>query len=119
MSNVHGKLFDRVRVATATVGTGTVTTGAADSGYQTWANAGAVNNDWVAYVIEDGTAWEVGFGQYGSAGPTITRNLIQSSTGSLISLSGSAKIFSAANYRHVLNSPHGVALCFANGVVAM
>lgn len=92
-----GKLFNRVRQATATTGTGTVTLGAASSGYQTLASAGAVTGDIVSYFIEDGTAWEVGVGIYNSVGPTLTRQLVQSSTGSLLTLTGSATVTCGAN----------------------
>lgn len=90
-------LLDRVKVATATTGTGTVTLGAATSPYQAWAAAGAINGVSYSYLIEDGTAWELGWGVYSSAGPTLTRNLISSSTGSLINLSGSATAACVAN----------------------
>jgi hypothetical protein len=90
-------LLDRVKVATATTGTGTVTLGAATSPYQAWAAAGAINGVSYSYLIEDGTAWELGWGIYSSTGPTLTRNLISSSTGSLINLSGSATAACVAN----------------------
>lgn len=90
-------LLDRVKVATATTGTGTVTLGAATSPYQAWAAAGAIDGVSYSYLIEDGTAWELGWGVYSSAGPTLTRNLISSSTGSLINLSGSATAACVAN----------------------
>lgn len=86
------KQFNRVQQAVSgTPGTGTVTLGAATTGYQTLAAAGAVTGDSVPYVYKDGaTAWEVGVGTYNSTGPTLTRTLIQSSTGSLLSLTSSA-----------------------------
>ena len=90
------KVYNRARVTTATTGTGTITLGAAVSGYQTFAAAGAQNSDVVFYAIEDGLAWEIGTGTYSSAGPTLTRTLLQSSTGSLLNLSGSAQVFISA-----------------------
>jgi hypothetical protein len=91
-----GKFYDRARMTTATTGTGTITLGTAVSGYQTFAAAGALNGELLYYTIESGTAWEIGTGTYTSSGTTLSRTLIQSSTGSLLSLSGTAEVFIAA-----------------------
>ena len=90
-------LLDRVKVSTATTGTGTVTLGGATTPYRTWAAAAAISGVSYSYLIEDGTAWELGWGIYSSTGPTLTRNLISSSTGSLLNLSGSATVACVAN----------------------
>lgn len=90
-------LLDRVKVSTATTGTGTVTLGGASVPYQTWATAGAISGISYSYLIEDGTAWELGWGIYSSTGPTLTRNLMSSSTGSLLNLTGAATVACVAN----------------------
>lgn len=95
-----GKSFDRVGMAVASApGTGTITLGAAitdatNGDLRTFAAAGAVNADLVEYLVIDGNAWELGQGTYSTTGPTLTRGVLSSSTGSALTLSGSAKVYS-------------------------
>lgn len=90
------KFLNRARMDTATTGTGAITLGAATAGFQSFAAAGAITGDAVPYVIEDGTAWEIGLGTYTAAGTVLSRGLRSSSTGSLLSLSGAAIVFATA-----------------------
>ena len=86
-------LADRVKVTTSSTGTGSVSLGSAQSGYQTFADAGISDGDTVRYTIEDGSAWEIGTGTYTHFNTIMSRTLIDSSTGSLLNLSGSATVF--------------------------
>ena len=87
-------LVNRAKVSTATTGTGTITLGSAESGYQTFADAGVVGANVVRYVIEDGTDWEIGTGTYTATGTTLSRTVLESSNADVaINLSGSAVVF--------------------------
>lgn len=109
------KVFDRVKMTTATTGTGTVTLGSAVSPYQSLAAAGGANADVVDYLIEDGTDWEIGTGTYTSAGTTLSRTLLQSSTGSLLNLSGSATVSITPNDADIITNGGANTLGVANG----
>ncbi|MCX5518432.1 hypothetical protein OSH10_08290 [Kaistia defluvii] len=93
-------LKDRVRVNSATTGTGAIALGAAVANaakgyYRTFAAAGVANGDTVPYLIEDGANWETGIGTYASAGTVLARTaVINNSAGTTapINLSGSAEV---------------------------
>lgn len=90
-------LKNRAKMSTSTTGTGTITLGSAESGYQTFADAGVANTDVVRYVIEDGNNWEIGTGTYTATGTTLSRTVSESSNSdAAINLSGSATVFVGA-----------------------
>lgn len=84
---------DRVKVTvdSSTSGTGAVTLSTAVSGYQ--AVPSALDGASIRYVIELGTAWEIGLGVYTHSSLNLTRSLTSSSTGSLLSLNNTAVVF--------------------------
>ena len=90
-------LGNRAKMSTSTTGTGTITLGSAESGYQTFAAAGITNGQTVRYVVEDGSNFEIGSGTYTSSGTTLTRSVTESSNSdNAIVLSGGAKVFLSA-----------------------
>lgn len=92
------KLVNRAKMTTATTGTGTITLGSAVSGYQSFSDAGVVDADVVRYVIEDGTAWEIGTGTYTASGTTLSRTPSESSNAdAAINLSGTAVVYVTAS----------------------
>jgi len=90
-------LVNRAKMSTSTTGTGTITLGSAETGYQTFADAGVADGDVVRYVIEDGNDWEIGSGTYTATGTTLSRTVDESSNSdAALNLTGSAVVFITA-----------------------
>lgn len=90
-------LVNRAKMSTSTTGTGTITLGSAESGYQSFADAGVSDGDVVRYVIEDGDDWEIGSGTYTASGTTLSRTVLESSNAdAALNLTGSAVVFITA-----------------------
>jgi hypothetical protein len=104
------KLVNRAKMSTASTGTGSpITLGSAESGYQSFADAGVADGETVRYVIEDGTAWEIGTGTYTASGTTLSRSVEESSNSdAAITLSGSAVVFATAAAADVMNTTNPV-----------
>lgn len=93
---------------TGTPGTGTITLNAAESSYQSFATAYGANAN-VDVLIVDGTAWEVARDcTYTHSGTTLSRGTLEaSSTGSAISLTGSAKVYVTASAERLRKGQQG------------
>jgi microcystin-dependent protein len=83
------QLKDRVKTGFSTVGTGDIVFGATRDNFQGW---DAVENGKVTYYcITTTDQWEVGYGL--KSATNLARNVIASSTGSLLDLAGAGDVF--------------------------
>jgi hypothetical protein len=102
-------LVNRAKMSTSTTGTGTITLSSAETGYQSFADAGVADGDVVRYVIEDGDDWEIGSGTYTASGTTLTRTVDESSNSdAALNLTGSAVVFITAAAEDVAGADRGV-----------
>jgi hypothetical protein len=87
------RLYNLARVLTSTTGTGTITLGAAVSGFLTFAGAGVQDGEVVYYGVRDSGHSEIGYGTYTASGTTLTRTVLKSTNSdNAIDLSGSAEV---------------------------
>lgn len=85
------KLADRVKETSATTGTGTLSLDGAAAGFQSFLSA-VGNGGLCTFMTSDGTNWEIASGTLTSGSPnTLSRTLIASSSGSLISWATGSK----------------------------
>jgi len=86
-------LADRVKETTTTTGTGTVTLLGASTGFQSFSAIGNGNTTYYTIAGQTGSEWEVGIGTYTSAGTTLARTTVISSSnaGSLVNFSAGTK----------------------------
>ena len=87
------KFANRAKMSISSTGTGNVTLNAAETGYQTFAQAGIVDSDQIRYIIEDGTAWEIGIGLMSSSATVMARTVEESSnSNNALNLTSNAKV---------------------------
>ena len=96
-------LADRVKETTTTTGTGTITLAGAATGYQSFAAVGNGNTTYYTIAGQNTSEWEVGIGTYTSAGTTLSRDTVLSS-----SAGGTTKVtFSAGTKDVFVTYPSG------------
>lgn len=87
------KFANRAKMSISSTGTGNVTLNAAVAGYRTFASAGIVDTDVIRYIIEDGTAWEIGTGLMSSSATVMARTVEESSnSNAALDLTSAAKV---------------------------
>jgi len=73
-------LADRVKEATTTAGTGTITLAGAATGFQSFAVVGNGNTTFYTIASQTGNEWEVGIGTYSTSGTTLARTTVLSNS---------------------------------------
>lgn len=101
------KLLDRVKMTvTGTPGTGNITLNAAEAGFQTFAQAGAVDTDVVRYAVTDGTGFEIGTAVLSSSATVMTRTVDQSSnSNNALNLTSNAVVFATLSAADLSANP--------------
>lgn len=109
-------LLNRAKMATSTTGTGTVTLGAAVTGFLSLSEAGAVDSNTYPYLIEEGDDFELGSGTYASSGTTFSRDSVTVSKisgtagTSKMNLTGNATLAIVPKSKDVAAVPLAIAL---------
>jgi len=109
---------DRVKVTTATTGTGTLTLGSAETDFQAFSVIGDGNQTY--YAIKSDAGFEVGIGTYTHSGSTLSRDTIleSSNSGSAVSLTGTSTVFTTYPAERASFSDQGLSKTFtADGAI--
>jgi hypothetical protein len=106
-------LADRVQETTTSTGTGAITLAGAATGFQSFSVIGNGNTTFYTIADQSGSNWEVGIGTYTSAGTTLSRDTVLSSSNS-----GSLVNFGAGTKNVFVTYPAGKAVYGVNGVTA-
>ena len=101
------KLLDRVKMTvTGAPGTGNITLNAAEAGFQTFAQAGAVDTDVVRYAVTDGTNFEIGTAVLSSSATVMARTVQQSSnSNNALNLTSNAVVFATLSAADLSANP--------------
>jgi hypothetical protein len=86
--------FDRVKETTTTTGTGAVSLGGAETGYQAFGAVLTTSQQcWYCIADQGGANWEVGIGTYTTSGNTLTRSVVfaSSNSGAAVSFTAGTK----------------------------
>lgn len=88
-----GQQFNLRAMTITSTGTGPLTLGTAIAPFKAFNAAPAVaTGTFLSYRIDHGSDWELSEGFYNAAAGTLGRQLVESSTGSLLNITGSAKV---------------------------